>query len=148
MGARAPANPWQAGTLEWAMPSPAPAYNFVVIPTVASRHPLWEDQLRESEGRSHVYRGYELSEAHETIGSTTVDAIPEIILRMPGESLAPLFLAICMAAVFTALLLHFWWGVGAAGLGILTALLVWFWPERHLGQAAPRGGVAAAGGAE
>jgi cytochrome c oxidase subunit 1/cytochrome c oxidase subunit I+III len=147
-GALAPANPWQAGTLEWAMPSPAPAYNFVVIPTVASRHPLWEDQLRESEGRSHVYRGYELSEAHETIGSTTVDAIPEIILRMPGESLAPLFLAICMAAVFTALLLHFWWGVGAAGLGILAALLVWFWPERHLGQAAPRDGVAAAGGAE
>jgi heme/copper-type cytochrome/quinol oxidase subunit 1 len=37
-------NPWDAPTLEWSVPSPAPAYNFAVIPVVASRHPLWEDR--------------------------------------------------------------------------------------------------------
>ena len=49
-GAPAGANPWDAPTLEWAVPSPPPPYNFAVIPTVASRHPLWEDRLDESEG--------------------------------------------------------------------------------------------------
>ena len=46
-GARAGANPWHAPTLEWSTPSPPPQYNFVVIPTIASRHPLWEEQLGE-----------------------------------------------------------------------------------------------------
>jgi cytochrome c oxidase subunit 1 len=33
-GAKAPANPWGAATLEWQIPSPAPAENFEEIPTV------------------------------------------------------------------------------------------------------------------
>jgi len=37
-GAAAPANPWDAPTLEWSVPSPPPPYNFSVIPTVVSRH--------------------------------------------------------------------------------------------------------------
>jgi cytochrome c oxidase subunit 1 len=41
-GALAPANPWGGATLEWAMPSPPPAHNFDVIPTVTSRMPLWD----------------------------------------------------------------------------------------------------------
>ena len=35
-------DPWDAWTLEWSMPSPPPSYNFAVIPTVASRRPLWD----------------------------------------------------------------------------------------------------------
>lgn len=35
-------DPWDAWTLEWATSSPAPAYNFPVIPTVKSRRPLWD----------------------------------------------------------------------------------------------------------
>jgi cytochrome c oxidase subunit 1 len=33
-GQKAPANPWEIGTLEWTIPSPAPVHNFTVIPTV------------------------------------------------------------------------------------------------------------------
>jgi cytochrome c oxidase subunit 1 len=33
-GRRTEANPWQANTLEWSIPSPAPYHNFDVIPTV------------------------------------------------------------------------------------------------------------------
>jgi cytochrome c oxidase subunit 1 len=33
-GQKAPANPWGAATLEWQIPSPAPAENFETIPTV------------------------------------------------------------------------------------------------------------------
>jgi cytochrome c oxidase subunit 1 len=33
-GRRAPANPWQVGTLEWDLPSPPPRHNFDAIPAV------------------------------------------------------------------------------------------------------------------
>jgi cytochrome c oxidase subunit 1 len=39
--ADAPADPWSGATLEWAVPSPPPVYNFTTIPTVSSRLPLW-----------------------------------------------------------------------------------------------------------
>ena len=42
--ANAPANPWDGATLEWAIPSPPPVYNFTVIPTVTSRLPLWQTE--------------------------------------------------------------------------------------------------------
>ncbi len=35
-------DPWDAWTLEWATPSPPPAYNFAVEPEVRSRRPLWD----------------------------------------------------------------------------------------------------------
>ncbi|HEX2717142.1 MAG TPA: cytochrome c oxidase subunit I [Gemmatimonadaceae bacterium] len=41
-GARAGNDPWGAPTLEWAIPSPPPEYNFARIPTVTSRYPLWD----------------------------------------------------------------------------------------------------------
>jgi cytochrome c oxidase subunit I len=42
-GARAPDNPWEADTLEWATTSPPQAYNFARIPVVHSARPLKED---------------------------------------------------------------------------------------------------------
>jgi cytochrome c oxidase subunit I len=41
---RAPDNPWNAWTLEWATSSPPPAYNFVALPAIASHRPLWDLQ--------------------------------------------------------------------------------------------------------
>jgi len=35
-------DPWDARTLEWSTTSPAPFYNFAVIPEVTSRDPFWE----------------------------------------------------------------------------------------------------------
>jgi hypothetical protein len=41
-GRVAGANPWGAPTLEWATSSPPKEYNFVTIPSVTGRDPLWE----------------------------------------------------------------------------------------------------------
>jgi heme/copper-type cytochrome/quinol oxidase subunit 1 len=37
-------NPWGASTLEWSISSPPPHYNFEVVPTVRSQHPLWDEE--------------------------------------------------------------------------------------------------------
>jgi len=41
-GPKAGNDPWDAWTLEWSVSSPPPVYNYAVIPTVASRRPLWD----------------------------------------------------------------------------------------------------------
>ncbi|MBX5476880.1 MAG: cytochrome c oxidase subunit I [Clostridia bacterium] len=39
--ADAPADPWDARTLEWSIPSPAPEYNFAQLPEVRARDAWW-----------------------------------------------------------------------------------------------------------
>jgi cytochrome c oxidase subunit I len=50
--APAPADPWDARTLEWSIPSPPPEYNFAVIPTVHGLDDYWHRKYTEDdEGR-------------------------------------------------------------------------------------------------
>jgi cytochrome c oxidase subunit 1 len=53
-GERAGDDPWDAATLEWAIPSPPPPYNFAVLPTVTHRDQLWWDKYGDSHGGAHV----------------------------------------------------------------------------------------------
>jgi len=128
-GAVAGPNPWGAFTLEWSVPSPPPPYNFAVLPTVASRHPLWEDALQEAKARSIIDRGPALSEGHETLGTTVLDGEPDAVLHMPGPSILPLILTLALSALFTAMLLQAWIVVAVAGAVIALTLLRWIWPR-------------------
>jgi len=130
-------NPWGAPTLEWSTSSPPPPYNFAVIPTVASRHPLWEDQLREGEGRSSLFRGMLLDHGKEAIATTSLDADPERILEMPEDSYAPLLLAIGLAILFVGLLLMRGIVAGVGGALVFLALLLWLWPRASLKEREP-----------
>lgn len=48
-------DPWNGRTLEWATPSPAPIYNFAIIPTVDARDQFWEDkELKRSRGQENA----------------------------------------------------------------------------------------------
>jgi hypothetical protein len=136
-GAPAAENPWAAPTLEWAMPSPPPAYNFAVIPVIASRHPLWEDWLTEGEGRTSLETGYLLMEGRETLGTTPIDARPDIILKMPEDSYAPFFLGLFSSLIFAGLLLHAWDFAGLMTAAAGLALIAWLWPSRALAQRVP-----------
>ena len=136
-GVLATPNPWDAPTLEWAIPSPPPAYNFAVIPFVASRHPLWEDRLDEGAGRSSLEQGYLLMEGRETIGTTPLDAIPDIILKMPEDSYTPFFLGLFSALAFTGLLLHWREFTVLMALACSLSLIVWMWPRKALVQRVP-----------
>ena len=130
-GAPAGSNPWDAPTLEWATTSPPPPYNFPVIPTVASRHPLWEEQLGDAV-RSSIDRGMLLDEGKETIGTTALDAVPNMILEMPEDSYAPFLLTVGLSLLFVGMLVELftiiWIGVALTAV----ALLLWMWPRRQL----------------
>jgi len=133
-GRPAGANPWGAPSLEWATSSPPPPYNFAVIPTVASRYPLWEDEMDEGTGRSTVREGLLLDHGRETLGTTILDAEPAVILKMPGDTFTPLILALGLALLFVGLLVHAWWVVGLAVAVTLFASVGWLWPQRVLSQ--------------
>ena len=139
-GALAGPNPWDAPTLEWAVASPPPPYNFAVIPVIASRHPLWEDRLEEGTGRSWLDRGLLLDQGKEALLTTVLDAEPDLIVKMPGDSLWPPLTTLALALGFSALLGH-WWGAAAlAGIATAGTLAGWLWPERALAQTAGGGG--------
>jgi len=122
------------------------SYNFAVIPVIASRHPLWEDRLKEGSGRSSLERGYLLMEGRETLGTTPLDARPDIILKMPDDSYAPFFLGLFSALLFVGLLLDWRLFTAAMIAGAGLSLTAWMWPSNRLLQRVPSGRTAVRGG--
>jgi hypothetical protein len=120
-------DPFFGGTLEWTVPSPPPAYNFAVIPTVRSPYPNWDPVDRAPDGRLHG--GLVLDRGHETPASTVRDAEFEEVLEMPGDSPWPIVLATLVAAAFVMLLAQH--AVIACGFFALAlaALAAWHWQE-------------------
>ena len=133
-GAIAGPNPWDADSLEWSTPSPPPPYNFVVIPTVASRSPLWESRLQESPYRSSLQEGMVLDEGKEIVATTALDAQPEAILKMPEDSILPLLTALVLTLISGGLLARLWWLAALCGVIEVILTLIWLWPRRELGQ--------------
>jgi cytochrome c oxidase subunit 1 len=122
-GAPAGANPWGGGGLEWATPSPPPAYNFGVTPVVEGREPLWLDA-----GQPPVMTG--LSPDHREVLLTTVaDGDPDVRHGSPGPSIWPLVTALAVSALFVGSVFDEWWIVWLA-IPCALAVLGWFWPHK------------------
>ncbi len=83
----APADPWNGATLEWAIPSPPPEWNFAEEPVVHGRDPLWE--LKRE-------RGGPLPEPSPGTGAG---------IHIPPPSYWPLVSAVGVAAIFVTLML-------------------------------------------
>jgi cytochrome c oxidase subunit I len=135
-GKKAPDNPWDAPSLEWMTPSPPPSYNYVVIPGIASRYPLWEDRIYQNQQHSSLQEGLVLNHGRETIGTTTLDATSEVILRMPEDSLFPFLLTIALTFLFGSVLLHSWWPSLVSAIATLIFTIGWLWPKYALKQTA------------
>jgi cytochrome c oxidase subunit 1/cytochrome c oxidase subunit I+III len=134
-------NPWDAPSLEWSVSSPPPPYNFAVIPTVASRYPLWEGRVEHDEElRSNLEQGMILDRGKETLATTALDAVPTRIVPMPDDTIVPFVLTLGLAGLFTGLLLRNWWVVGAAALLCALSLVFWYWPRRKLLEREPAHG--------
>lgn len=95
-GERASSNPWGAATLEWTIPSPPPEYNFLVVPTVKSRYPLWN--TKEGEELVHETTWAEEKDIH-------VPTTKESGIIMPNPSIWPLVCAAGIIVMFSGQML-------------------------------------------
>jgi cytochrome c oxidase subunit 1/cytochrome c oxidase subunit I+III len=130
-GAEAGKNPWSGPTLEWAVASPPPPYNFAVIPTIASRHPLWEPYLADADApRSMIDRGFLLDDGRQTLATSILDAEPQAVLSMPDDTLVPFLISLAVAALFAALLLHGWICAALAMIAIIMLAIRWLNPPQ------------------
>ncbi len=107
-GSPAPADPWDGRTLEWAVPSPPPAYNFAQIPTVHHRDELWALKT----GRVRV----------------EAPAPVEREIHLPPPSIYPIVVAAGIGLAATGALTH----VLLVAAGALVVLLgVYRWAFEH-----------------
>jgi cytochrome c oxidase subunit I+III len=130
-GARAPADPWHADSLEWTTTSPPPEYNFAAIPIVNGRHPLWDDPPSSVE----VADGQASTRALGVVGALEkdmpvtegLDARPQAVLGIPEPTYLPFIAAVGIALLFVGLL------VEAAVIGVvgvligMAAVVHWLW---------------------
>ena len=125
-GEHAGKNPWNADTLEWSVESPPPSYGSVHLPTVESRHPLWD--AHDEEEDPHDQRV--LDRGRQTLSTSALDAIPVAIAKMPEDTIVPLVLTLILFGLFSSLLAKALWI--ALGFSALTALgaAAWLWPRK------------------
>ena len=99
-------NPWDAGTLEWAMPTPPPAYAFASQPEVTARaDDLPINTIAAELAAGKGYLGFVRSGKMETMGTDAVTGAPLQVVVLPGRTFLPLLSAMVTAGFFIALLL-------------------------------------------
>ncbi|MDF2647494.1 MULTISPECIES: cytochrome c oxidase subunit I [unclassified Paenibacillus] len=99
----APADPWDGRTLEWAIPSPAPEYNFKQTPLVRGLDALWKEKMAGNK---------EMTPA-EPVGS----------IHMPSASILPLVMSIGLfISGFGFMYKNYW----VAGAGIVVTFIAMF----------------------
>ncbi len=119
-------NLWRAGTLEWLIEAPVPPYNFVSIPKVNERMPLWkEKQLAKQTHEGEGYLASAQSGRRETFGTSTSQGKPEQVVILPASTWIPLLAAVATLAVFVGLLISEYL-LSLLGVGATVALLLWW----------------------
>ncbi|HWB72721.1 MAG TPA: cytochrome c oxidase subunit I [Egibacteraceae bacterium] len=133
-GAAAGPNPWEADSLEWATTSPPRDYNFLEIPVVGSRNPLWNEDHREGIVTEPEHGGEVLAPAEmeeETLGTAGLDARREAVLPMPEPTYWPIVLAFALTVICVGVLLTNVQLIALGFLGAVGAAIGWFQPHEH-----------------
>ena len=104
-------DPWNGRSLEWATPSPPPAFNFAVLPRIESGDAYWGMKER-------ALQQARLSEE---------PAYAEI--EMPRNSPTGFICAFFATIMGFALIWHIWWMVGLAAVGAYATFVVFAWRD-------------------
>ncbi len=128
IGKVATRNPWDAGTLEWATPTPVAPYNFAAQPWVNSRYPLWEQpDLGAQLAAGRGLPGSAFPTRRETIGVDVLTGEPQHLVILPGPSWLPFIAAVATGAFFVAVLFKTYIVALIAVVGALAIFVVWAW---------------------
>jgi cytochrome c oxidase subunit 1 len=87
-------NPWDAATLEWAIPSPPPSYNFANLPIVGHRDPLWWEKYDDHAHAGHRHDPQDLSQVNQVTGH----------VHLPNPSIYPLVAAFGLGLIAIGML--------------------------------------------
>jgi cytochrome c oxidase subunit 1 len=93
-GEVASADPWDARTLEWSIPSPAPAYNFAEIPQVEARDDWWHRKYTEDESGRLVPLPSGGADEVEHAGEVATQPADGHGIHLPSPSIYPFVMAL------------------------------------------------------
>ncbi|MFN3936691.1 MAG: cbb3-type cytochrome c oxidase subunit I, partial [Gemmobacter sp.] len=120
-GRRSRRNPWGAPTLDWAMPLPAPSYNFASLPGPGRDDADALLPLARGEGLlPGAPRGH-----RETLVVEAGTGRPVHVAVLPGNTLLPLATAATIGSFFALMLAGLYWLTPLSMLAIVIA--VWRW---------------------
>ncbi|MGX9857032.1 cytochrome c oxidase subunit I (plasmid) [Limimaricola variabilis] len=130
-------DPWGAGTLDWAMPTPAAPYNFASLAHVTSREPLYDDpELPVRLARGEGYLGDPARGRRETLAVDIATGEPRYVVIFPGNTALPVLMSAITGLFFLGMLIKAYWLVPISALGVIACALVWV---QGLGRRAPEG---------
>jgi cytochrome c oxidase subunit 1 len=121
-GKLASADPWAAGSLEWAVASPPPVYNFLELPTVNGREPLWDALPNQP-----VVTGVR-DDIPEVLVTNSLDSEPQYRDELPGPSIWPFLTSIAVSVAFIWSIFSPW-GIAYGAIPVVITLLGWLWPR-------------------
>ncbi len=104
-------DPWDGRSLEWSIPSPAPAYNFAIAPVVHSRDAFWEEKQNAKDSAEQGIVMPETRIAYEDI-------------LMPKNTGAGILIAAFALVVGFGFVWHLWWLVGIGIIGAIVSIVM------------------------
>ena len=136
-GEKAPDNPWNADTLEWATSTPMRNMGFRRLPVVHSLHPVWDQDAlhRGTEREERLVEGL----AHwpykwrAQLATSTLDAEPEEVFQVADSTIWPLVLA--AASMIATFFLIFDLTMPALLFGAISIVAVLGWHSKDYGAA-------------
>jgi len=105
-------DPWNGRSLEWATPSPPPAFNFPVLPNIRGEEAYWGMKQRALE---QARLGEEPAYAD---------------IEMPRNSPTGFICAFFATFMGFALIWHIWWLAGVAAVGAYATFVVFAWRDK------------------
>lgn len=95
-------DPWNGRTLEWSVPSPAPFYNFAMLPTVNSRDAFWKSKFYKKTHEKPAYASF----------------------KLPKNSPFGLMIAGFAFIAGFGIVWHIWWLAALALVGAITCFII------------------------
>ncbi|MBM3261276.1 cytochrome o ubiquinol oxidase subunit I [Candidatus Kaiserbacteria bacterium] len=97
-------DPWDGRTLEWSIPSPAPFYNFAIIPAVHGRDAFWEMKQSDPIVQARPAQEY-------------------VDIELPCNTPVGVYIGACAFVFGFAIVWHMWWLALLGFLGVVGLLI-------------------------